>query len=87
VALGVLKALQLSGVKVGADFGVVGFNNIPDAAQSFPGLTTIDTSPRELGETAAELLIRRIEKRDSPIQTVILQPKLIVRESCLSPNI
>jgi LacI family transcriptional regulator len=87
VALGVLKALHLSGLKVGADFGVVGFNNIPDAAQSFPGLTTIDTSPRELGETAAELLIRRIEKRDSPIQTVILQPKLIVRESCLSPNI
>ena len=86
VALGVLKALQLSDLKVGADFGVVGFNNIPDAAQSLPGLTTIDTSPRQLGETAAELLIRRIEKRDSPIQTVILQPKLIVRESCLSPN-
>ena len=82
VALGVIEALQLSDLKVGADFGVVGFNNIPDAAQSLPGLTTIDTSPRELGETAAELLIRRIEKRDSPIQTVILQPKLIVRESC-----
>ena len=82
VALGVIEALQLSDLKVGADFGVVGFNNIPDAAQSLPGLTTIDTSPRQLGETAAELLIRRIEKRDSPIQTVILQPKLIVRESC-----
>jgi LacI family transcriptional regulator len=82
VALGVIEALQLSDLKVGADFGVVGFNNIPDAAQSLPGLTTIDTSPRQLGETAAELLIRRIEKRDSPIQTVVLQPKLIVRESC-----
>jgi LacI family transcriptional regulator len=82
VALGVIEALQLSELKVGADFGVVGFNNIPDAAQSLPGLTTIDTSPRQLGETAAELLIRRIEKRDSPIQTVILQPKLIVRQSC-----
>jgi LacI family transcriptional regulator len=86
VALGVIKALQLSELKVGADFGVVGFNNIADAAQSLPGLTTIDTSPRQLGETAAELLIRRIEKPDSPIQTVILQPKLIVRESSLLPN-
>jgi LacI family transcriptional regulator, galactose operon repressor len=82
VALGVVEALQLSKLKVGADFGVVGFNNIPDAAQSLPSLTTIDTSPRQLGETAAELLIRRIEKRDSPIQIVVLQPKLIVRESC-----
>jgi LacI family transcriptional regulator len=82
VALGVIEALQISGLKVGADFGVVGFNNIPDAAQSLPGLTTIDTSPRQLGVTAAELLIRRIQNRDSPIQTVILQPKLMVRESC-----
>jgi LacI family transcriptional regulator, galactose operon repressor len=86
VALGVITALQLSDLSVGTDFGVVGFNNIADAAQSLPGLTTIDTSPRQLGETAAELLIRRIEKRDSPIQTVILQPKLIVRESSLLPN-
>ena len=86
VALGVIKALQLSDLKVGADFGVVGFNNIPDAAQNLPGLTTIDTSPRQLGETAAELLIRRIEKPDSPIQTIILQPKRIVRESSLLPN-
>jgi LacI family transcriptional regulator len=83
VALGVMKALQLSEVKVGVDFSLVGFNNIPDAGQSLPGLTTIDTLPRRLGETAAELLIRRIERRDSAIQTVILQPRLIVRESSL----
>jgi DNA-binding LacI/PurR family transcriptional regulator len=67
---------------VGAVFGVVGFNNIPDAAQSLPGLTTVDTSPRQLGQTASELLLIRIEKSDSPIRTVILQPKLIVRASC-----
>ena len=81
VALGVIEAIQHSGLNVGADFGVIGFNNIPDAAQSLPGLTTVDTSPRELGQTAAELLLKRIEKPASPIQTVILQPKLIVRES------
>jgi LacI family transcriptional regulator len=82
VALGVIEAIKDSGLKVGADFGVVGFNNIPDAAQSLPGLTTVDTSARQLGEMAAELLLKRIEKQDSPIRTVILQPKLIVRESC-----
>ncbi len=82
VALGVVEALQLFALKVGVDFGVVGFNNIPDAAQSLPGLTTVDTSPRQLGEAAAELLIRRIEKRDSPLQTIILRPNLNIRESC-----
>ena len=82
VALGVIEALQHAGVRVGKEFGVVGFNNVPDAAQSLPGLTTVDTSPRQLGESAAELLLKRITQRDSPIRTVILQPRLIVRESC-----
>ena len=82
VALGAIEALQYAGVRTGKEFGVVGFNNVPDAAQSIPGLTTVDTSPRELGQTAAELLLKRIEQRDSPIRTVILQPRLIVRQSC-----
>jgi LacI family transcriptional regulator len=82
VALGAIEALQHAGVPAGRKFGVVGFNNVPDAAQSLPGLTTVDTSPRELGETAAELLLKRIEQRDSPIRTVILRPRLIVRQSC-----
>lgn len=81
VALGAMEALQQAGRKPGADFGVVGFNNIPEAAQSVPGLTTIDTAPRQLGEAAAELLLKRIERRDAPKQTVILQPRLVVRQS------
>jgi LacI family transcriptional regulator len=82
VALGVIEALQHAGIRAGKEFAVVGFNNVPDAAQSIPGLTTVDTSPRQLGELAAELLLKRIAQRDSPTRTVILQPRLIVRESC-----
>jgi LacI family transcriptional regulator len=82
VALGAIEAIQRLGLAPGADFAVIGFNNIPDAAQNIPGLTTIDTAPRQLGEVAAELLIKRIEKPDAPIQTVILQPRLIIRDSC-----
>jgi LacI family transcriptional regulator len=82
VALGAMEALQSAGIRPGKDFGVVGFNNVPDAAQSLPGLTTVDTSARELGQTAAELLLKRIEQPNSPIRTVILQPRLVVRRSC-----
>jgi LacI family transcriptional regulator len=85
VALGAMESLRHLGQKPGADFGVVGFNNIPEAAQSVPGLTTVDTAPRQLGEAAAELLLKRIERRDAPKQTVILQPRLVVRESCGAP--
>ncbi|MBV9491786.1 MAG: LacI family DNA-binding transcriptional regulator [Verrucomicrobia bacterium] len=82
VAFGALEALQQSGLRPGTDFGIVGFNNIPEAAQSVPGLTTVDTALRQLGEAAAELLLKRVERRDAPKQTVILQPRLVVRGSC-----
>ena len=82
VALGAIEALQTRRVCPGKEFGVVGFNNVPEAAQCLPGLTTVDTSPHELGRTAAELLLKRIEQRNSPIRTVILQPRLIIRQSC-----
>lgn len=82
VALGAMEGIQRLGRKPGVDFGIVGFNNIPEAAHCVPGLTTIENSPRQLGESAAELLLKRIEQRSAPIRTLILQPQLIVRESC-----
>ena len=85
VALGAMEGIRRLGRKPGVDFGIIGFNNIPDAAQCVPGLTTIENSPRQLGESAAELLLKRIEQRSAPIRTIILQPKLIVRESCGAP--
>ena len=82
VALGAMEGLQRMGHKPGVDVGIVGFNNIPDAGQCVPALTTIDNSPRQLGESAAELLLKRIERQGAPIRTIILQPQLVVRESC-----
>ena len=82
VAFGLVQALQQAGRKPGAEFGVIGFNDVPVILDSYPLLTTVDTSPRQLGEVAAELLLRRIAKPDSLLQKVILQPRLIVRHSC-----
>jgi LacI family transcriptional regulator len=82
VALGLVQALQQAGRKPGAEFGVIGFNDVPVILDGYPLLTTVDTSPRQLGEVAAELLLRRIAKPDSLLQKVILQPRLIVRHSC-----
>jgi LacI family transcriptional regulator len=82
VAFGLMQALQQTDRKPGAGFGVIGFNDVPVIGHHCPLLTTVDTAPRQLGEIAAELLLRRIAKRDSLLQNVILQPRLIVRQSC-----
>jgi LacI family transcriptional regulator len=81
VAFGLVQALQQSGRKPGTEFGVIGFNDVPVVLNSCPPFSTVDTSPRQLGEVAAELLLRRIAKPDSLLQKVILQPRLIVRHS------
>jgi LacI family transcriptional regulator, galactose operon repressor len=87
VALGAIEALYQHRITPGVDFGIVGFNNVAEAAQSHPGLTTIDTSPANLGEAAADLLLQRIVTPEAPIRRIILEPRLIVRESCGAKDI
>lgn len=82
VAVGAMETLERLGKNPGARFGIIGFNDVPAAAHNRPGLTTVDISPRQLGEAAAELLLRRLGNRNFLLQTVVLQPRLIVRESC-----
>jgi LacI family transcriptional regulator len=82
VAFGLMQALQQADREPGNGFGVVGFNDVSAVAHGWPIFTTVDTAPRQLGEIAAELLLHRIAKPDSLLQRVILQPRLIVRESC-----
>jgi len=82
VAFGLIQALQQADRKPGIGFGVIGFNDVPAVVHNCPLLTTVDTAPRQLGEIAAELLLHRIAKPDSLLQKVMLQPRLIVRQSC-----
>jgi LacI family transcriptional regulator len=82
VAFGLMQALQQAGRKPGSGFGVIGFNDVPVVGHDYPLLTTVDTAPHQLGEIAAELLLRRIAKPDALLQKVMLQPRLIVRQSC-----
>lgn len=83
VALGALIELQNSNRKAGPDFGIVGFDDIAAARLWSPTLTTVSPMPRGLGFAAGERLVRRIEQRETLLQTVRLEARLIVRESSL----
>jgi len=82
VALGAMAELQRHGVTPGRDFAVTGVDDLPEAAVSFPALTTVATSPREVGAAAAKLLLRRTAEPDGGPERVILPTRLVVRESC-----
>lgn len=87
VALGVMQSLRNLDRRVGADFGLVGFDDISEASLVQPTLTTVSVSSREIGRKAGELLWQRIQGNDEPVKSVILPPSLVVRQSCGFGNI
>ncbi len=82
VALGVMVALDELGIRVPDDISVVGNDDIP-LSRYFPTqLTTVHAPMFELGVKAAEILINNIEStKPLPIQKVVLDAELVVRES------
>jgi len=86
VAFGVMLGLEMRGLKAGRDLAVTGFDDVPEAALSRPALTTVATSPRQIGQEAARLLLRRIADPQGAQERIILPTRLVVRESCGALN-
>jgi LacI family transcriptional regulator len=81
IAFGVMLGLRQVGREPGRDFAVIGYDDLAEAELWVPGLSTVRNDTAALGETAARLLLDRIENPAAPTRRVVLQPKLILRES------
>jgi LacI family transcriptional regulator len=87
IAIGVLRAAAECGVAVPRDLSVVGFDDIQMSRYVYPALTTVGQSIRQLGETAAEMLLSRIAAPDTPpVRKRLVTPSVVVRESTASPQ-
>jgi DNA-binding LacI/PurR family transcriptional regulator len=77
IAIGLMNACRARGVAVPDDLSVMGFDDIEQASQFYPSLTTVHQPKFELGKTAMQLI------QDGPSERVnqVLECKLIVRES------
>ena len=82
VAMGAVHALTERGVVVGRSFAVVGFDDIAEARQMSPPLTTVAVNAEGLGERAARLLLRLIDGSAAKHETIIGATQLVVRQSC-----
>jgi LacI family transcriptional regulator len=85
-AMGAMQAIKAAGLKIPKDVAVVGFSNWIFSSLLEPPLTSVDQPGFEMGQEAAKLLIRQIEKQDKDDQdyepeTKILKTRLMVRES------
>ena len=82
MAAGAYQAIKEAGLNIPNDISVAGFDDISLASQLDPPLTTIKQPIQSLGTRAVETLIHVIQQSgNSPIQ-LLLQPELVIRNSC-----
>lgn len=86
LAGGIANGLTDLGVRVGAEFSVVGFDDLAEAELVRPRLTSIATFPAEIGDAAARLLLERLVTPDRADRRVVSFTRLVSRQSTAAPR-
>lgn len=81
ITLGVLQALKEESVSVPKDMSLVTFDDPSFASYLSPPLTAIEQPIERMGEVGVKLLIRHMRSSDAQFKRVLLEPRLMVRES------
>ena len=92
MALGALQVIHQKGLKVPEDFGIVGFDNIPESAYFWPSLTSVQQDQYRVAKVAVEEIIKIIESgwqgsESIAPQSILIDPTLVVRRSSLRTQI
>ncbi|MEU4226936.1 LacI family DNA-binding transcriptional regulator [Nonomuraea sp. NPDC026600] len=86
VAIGALRGLADSGVRVPQDVKVIGFDNITEGAYTVPSLSSIDPDHALMAGTAVGFLVKRMAEKGKKKQVArefISRFSLVARESTL----
>jgi LacI family transcriptional regulator len=84
VAIGAKSALREANLQIPNDVSIMGFDDIPWAKYSDPPLTTIRLPAEMLAQSACTLLLDLIQDHEqNRQQQIVLDTKLVIRESCL----
>lgn len=80
-AVGAAGAIRDHGLKVGRDIALIGFNNMPITQELEVPLTSIDSSPHEMGRLALGVLVKRLAGEEGAHARTV--PRLVVRASTM----
>lgn len=88
VAIGLMKTLQKSNIKIPDDIAVAGFSESQTALIIEPNLTSVEQPTYEIGQETANLLLEQIianknKTETAIVKTILLEAKLNLRESTL----
>ncbi len=83
-AIGALRAANLAGLRVPEDLALIGYDNSTISRYTSPPLTTVEQPNYRMGQRAVEILLDRIEGRNTSEKCINekIPFRLVVRESC-----
>ncbi|WP_214409984.1 LacI family DNA-binding transcriptional regulator [Sphaerisporangium fuscum] len=81
IAIGLIRALRLGGIRVPHEVMVVGMDDVGHAAMCDPPLTTVAQPVDEMAAEAVRLLEQVRLGRTRAIQRIAIAPRLVVRET------
>ena len=80
-AIGIMHELQKHGVRIPQDVAIAGFGGSLATEMVTPEITTIKFPQREMGEKAAELLVKKLDNPEESNRHIKLPTKIIRRAS------
>jgi LacI family transcriptional regulator len=81
VAYGALNAARRAGVSVPTDISVIGFDDLPAASWAIIDLSTIAYDYPAMVESAARLIVDRVEQPDSDFAQIEFDTRFVERSS------
>ncbi|MCG8451121.1 MAG: substrate-binding domain-containing protein [Pirellulales bacterium] len=81
IATHLMQTLSSLGVSVPDELSIVGFNDIKFAQHLGVPLSTVRQPCTDIGKVAVDIMTDRMANPNGPVRTVLLSPKLVVRQS------
>lgn len=86
MAIGAIKAIVDSNLKIPDDISIVGFDDIKFAAYTSPALTTIKRKIEKISEIAGEKILDMIDRKNISNEKIFVKTDFIIRDSVLKLN-
>jgi LacI family transcriptional regulator len=86
MALGALRALHASKIRVPDQISIVGYDDLPESRFFEPPLTTVHHNFVAEGASCVNMLLQMIKREPLDTTLQVLRPELVVRESTAKTN-
>lgn len=80
-ATGIMSYLYEIGVRIPEDVSIISYEDSSLCGYAAPALTSVNVQKEELGQAAAKCLIERIRNPEKELETMVIQPYMVYRDS------